>query len=70
MPISVSCPECFEEYTVKDSLAGTKVRCKACQGSIKVEQLSELLGKLPGVGAGQVRQVRFWRSWAPRNPVP
>lgn len=41
MPISVSCPECFEEYTVKDSLAGKKVRCKACQGVIKVEQPSE-----------------------------
>ncbi len=36
MPIDVTCPDCFQEYSVKESLAGKKIRCKECQGIIKV----------------------------------
>lgn len=41
MTIAVTCPTCFEEYQVKDSLAGKKVRCKKCEGVIRVEQETE-----------------------------
>jgi hypothetical protein len=40
MPIDVACPDCFQEYSVKDSLAGKKIRCKECEGIIKVERKS------------------------------
>jgi hypothetical protein len=37
MPINVTCPDCFKDYSVKDSLAGKKIRCKECQGVMTVE---------------------------------
>ncbi|MEX0725661.1 MAG: hypothetical protein WD065_05300 [Planctomycetaceae bacterium] len=36
MPIRVSCPECSQDYQLKDELAGKKVRCKMCQAIVPV----------------------------------
>lgn len=38
MAISVQCAECFETFSVRDELAGKKVRCKSCGGTILVER--------------------------------
>jgi hypothetical protein len=37
MPISLSCPSCERKLTVKDELAGRKVKCPGCGASITVE---------------------------------
>lgn len=36
MSISVECPECQATYNVKDELAGKKIRCKKCEGVIRI----------------------------------
>jgi predicted Zn finger-like uncharacterized protein len=36
MPIDVSCPACSSNFTLKDELAGKKVRCSSCQAVIEV----------------------------------
>ncbi|MDA0832580.1 MAG: hypothetical protein O2955_00505 [Planctomycetota bacterium] len=36
MPIRVACPDCAQEYQLKDELAGKKVRCKNCQAIVPV----------------------------------
>jgi predicted Zn finger-like uncharacterized protein len=41
MSISITCPECFQQMTVSDGLAGKKVRCKECKGVVEVAVESE-----------------------------
>ncbi len=53
MPISVSCPDCFQEYSVKDELAGKKIRCKGCQGIIKVEAANGELDDIEDADGGE-----------------
>lgn len=36
MPISVTCPACGCEYSVRDDAAGRKFRCQACEGVIDI----------------------------------
>ncbi len=36
MPISIVCDHCFDEFRVKDDLAGKRVRCKSCAEPIRV----------------------------------
>ena len=36
MPIDVSCGQCFREFTVKDSLAGRRVKCPDCGEAVQV----------------------------------
>jgi hypothetical protein len=38
MPISVTCPQCAQRYSVSDALAGRKARCKNCGGMISIPQ--------------------------------
>ena len=34
--IKVNCPECNKAYSLKDNMAGKKVRCKECNTKITV----------------------------------
>lgn len=36
MPIDVTCVDCSKHYTLKDELAGKKIRCKACSAVMTV----------------------------------
>lgn len=36
MPISVTCDECFRDYSVPDRFAGRKVKCKGCGATMSV----------------------------------
>ncbi|MBS0202621.1 MAG: hypothetical protein JSS49_06945 [Planctomycetes bacterium] len=36
MPISVVCEDCDKKYSVKDDMAGKKIRCKECQSILAV----------------------------------
>lgn len=36
MPLRVLCPECSQQYQLKEELAGKKVRCKMCEAVIPV----------------------------------
>src|SRR5947207_2091232 len=38
MSIRIRCPECETVYTLTDTTAGKKIRCKKCQGVIAVPQ--------------------------------
>jgi predicted Zn finger-like uncharacterized protein len=40
MPIETTCPHCDASYTVADSQAGKKVRCKSCQDVFEVRPAS------------------------------
>lgn len=40
MAISVSCPSCLAEFSLKDELGGRKVRCQQCQEVILVPETS------------------------------
>lgn len=37
MAISVTCPECFRDYSIPDQYAGKKIKCKGCGAAIRVE---------------------------------
>ena len=64
MTISVSCPDCFQEYSVKDELAGKKIRCKACQSIIKIAAAADQLDELedvddePALGSSRARSSK------------
>lgn len=49
MAIGVSCPDCFQKYSVKDELVGKKIRCKACQCVIQIEAPANELDELEDV---------------------
>ena len=36
MPIAFSCPSCLRAYSVRDDLAGRRVRCKGCDAEIAI----------------------------------
>jgi hypothetical protein len=38
MPMSVACPTCGHNYSISRKLAGKTLRCKKCEGPIKVPQ--------------------------------
>lgn len=38
MSISVTCPECFMDFSVPERFAGKKIKCKACAAAIPVPQ--------------------------------
>lgn len=38
MSISVTCPECFMEYSVPERFAGRKIKCKTCGAAIPVSK--------------------------------
>jgi Zn-dependent protease with chaperone function len=40
MPIHVVCADCGSEYDLKEEYGGKKVRCKGCQGTIRVPQVA------------------------------
>ncbi|MDB5390036.1 MAG: hypothetical protein JWM11_5682 [Planctomycetaceae bacterium] len=42
MTIQVRCAECFQEFRVKDELAGKKIRCKGCQAVMTVSEAEEM----------------------------
>lgn len=39
MAIDVTCRKCGKEYRVREERAGTKIRCKECQGTIAVPSI-------------------------------
>lgn len=41
MPISVSCSECFAEYSVPEKFVGKRVKCKACGASTPVPEMAD-----------------------------
>lgn len=36
MTISLTCPDCFKDYRVRDEFAGKRVKCKACGSTIHI----------------------------------
>lgn len=36
MPIPVTCPECFMDYSIPEKFAGKKIKCKSCGAAVAV----------------------------------
>jgi len=68
MPLHVTCPECFQDYQLKDAYAGRKVRCKECGAGFVADEdadiVSEPVQPLPR------KQPRIKKREKPRPKKP
>lgn len=69
MPIRTTCPSCQTVYSLADSLAGKKVRCKKCNEVIVVRAVKERAeGSASAVEAGSREKIQS-RPQQPKRPV-
>jgi hypothetical protein len=45
MTISLTCPDCFRDYRVRDELAGKRVKCKACGSKIHITKPASVVSE-------------------------
>ncbi|MCG8586353.1 MAG: hypothetical protein MI757_16720, partial [Pirellulales bacterium] len=62
MPINFACPTCQKKYSVKDSLAGKRVKCASCGAVIEIPD------ETPGLADDD--ELRLADEKPPQRPTP